>query len=143
MAKGLALATAALLAACTPATADAPALPDVKTENFTVIEKNENSAIAMSEIHTETKDIKFVYLLIYFPGGFEDKNTTAVVGKVEFNCTLSQQRWGVATRLDDKAQPIGLQPPKHTGWYPVDPKADGIFSLVCGHDAQPTQEAAT
>jgi hypothetical protein len=140
MAKGLAIATALLLAGCSQAAADG--LPDWKKEKFTVIEKDEAGAVAISAPHQDSKDVRSVWVLIYY-AEVSEKGTQAIVGKVEFNCTFSQAKYNTGYRLAPDTTVLGELHPSQEGFQPVQlhsPTA-GLFERVCGHPANNSVEA--
>ena len=135
MAKGIALVAALLLAGCS-ASADTP--DAWKSQKYTVIEKSAAGAVAISEPHQDSKDVRSIYLLVYFATP-DDDGGQVLVGKVELNCTFSQIRYGEATRLREDATVVGVRQPKHPEWTAINPQTGSgdLFTIVCGHVAQP------
>lgn len=119
-------------------------LPSIlKQQKFTIVEKSPAGVVALSEPHQETKDIRSVYVLIYYAEA-SDSGTQAVLGKVELNCALGQIAYDTAYRLAADGTVLGTLDPKHPGWREVpgdqpSPAGD-LFARVCGHEAQPTRE---
>lgn len=120
------------------------ALPDVKSEKFTVIEKSDAALVAMSVPHQDSKDVRSVYLLIVYaevgPSG-----TRAVLSHAEVNCTLSRIKWSVAYRLSGDTAVLGTLNPKTPDWQQINPESPSgdVYEHVCGHPVTPSQEAST
>lgn len=128
-----------LLAAVAPVLATE--LPDIKSEKFTVVEKSDAAAVALSEPKQETKDVRGVWVLIYY-ASVSENGTQAILGHVEVNCTLSQVKYGVGYRLGVDTSVIGTMTPHTPDWqviHPNSPSGD-LYEHVCGRPATPNVE---
>jgi len=118
------------------------ATPDWKKEKFHVIERDDAGVVAISGIHQEDKDTKLVFLLIYY-AEVSDQGTQALVGPIEFNCSLQRAKYGIAYRLAADATVLGTLNARTPDWFqimPNSPTAD-LYTIVCGGEVKPSQEA--